>query len=268
MRSNYISIVLTCYNGENTIYETLSSINDQTLEEFELVVIDDGSKDKTPDIIREFNFRKGISVNFICRANKGSLPSLSEGVDNANGDFIARIDHDDLWDKDHLVDLFSIMSQDPKIVLVGTQAEIIDMEGHILARTNCPLSETGIKKRFMNDNPFVHSSVMFRKDAYYKTVGYMCGSDEESTQIADYNLWMELATIGKIMNLDKLSVKYRFQPVSLSRNIKMIKNYKSRLYGMKKAQRLFKCNYFYYLVCTLKVRLNILRWTIMDLFRN
>lgn len=264
MRKNIISIVLTCYNGENTIYETLSSINEQTLDDFELVVIDDGSEDKTPEIIRAFNFRKGISINFICRANKGSLPSLAEGVDTAKGDFIARIDHDDLWDNNHLVDLLTIMSKDPKIVLVGTQAEIIDKEGEILSKTNCPLTETAIKKSFMNDNPFIHSSVMFRKDAYYKTVGYLCGIDEESTQIADYNLWIELATIGKIMILDKLSVKYRYQPISLSRNIKKIRNYKSRLYGMKKAQRLFKCNYFYYLVCTFKVRLNILRWTLID----
>ena len=256
-----ISIVLTCYNGENTIFETLDSINKQSLENFELVVIDDGSIDRTPEIIRNFNFRKDISVNFISRPNKGSLPSLSEGVDAAKGTYIARIDHDDLWTSNHLESLWSAFESNPNLVLVGTQAVVFDSNYNILKKTRLPLTHENIIRAFMHDNPFVHSSVMFKKDAYYKTSGYLCGNDEESTQIADYNLWIELACHGQVMNLDEYSVKYRYQQVSLSRNIKKRKNYKSRLYVMRKAHSLFDRYTFYYYRSALKVWINIVRYS-------
>lgn len=253
-----ISIVLPCYNAASTLNETLESINRQLLEEFELVIINDGSKDSTLQIIKSFPFRNGIKVNLISRENKGFLKSLAEGINVCEGDLIARIDSDDIWEKNHL-SLIVPYFKDEKLVLVGSNATIINSKGEVLGKTSLPCTDKEIRRRFLNDNVFVHSSVVFRKEAYLKTTGYLCGNDEKAMHIADYNLWVELSAFGKVCNINECTLKYRYLDNSMSRTVNRKNNYEARLSVQKKAYSIYKMHFFYHLFCVTKTYMRIIQ---------
>ena len=117
-----ISVVLPCYNAEATLTETLDSINSQSLRSFELIAVDDGSKDCTRCILENYRFREGISFRLVSRENRGFIRTLEEGIGLSSGDIIARIDADDLWMPDHLSLLDSLFCADKDVVLAGTNA--------------------------------------------------------------------------------------------------------------------------------------------------
>lgn len=262
-----VSVVLPCYNCEKTIVETLESINNQVYESFQLVIIDDGSSDSTKKIIERFPFSPNVDVILVSRPNKGFLPTMIELVNLAKGDFLARIDADDVWESNHLSLLMNEFLQDPNLVLIGSNANIIDSKGKFLSKTNFPLTKESILKRFLNDNPFIHSSVIFKKSVYSKTCGYLCGDDDKSTHIADYNLWLEMSKLGNIKNLSEATLSYRYQSVSLSRNINRKRNYQARLWVMNKAYKMYGQHTFYYLLNVLKVRLRIAECQMKSFFK-
>ncbi|MBO5631699.1 MAG: glycosyltransferase family 2 protein [Aeriscardovia sp.] len=256
---NYqISVVLPCFNAEKTIIETLTSINNQTLSTFEVIIINDGSEDKTLDLLEKFQFRDKINKVIISRPNKGFLYSLSEGIERSAGDIIARIDSDDIWSQNHLEMLISKMKYE-NLVLVGSNAYIIDSKGNEIGSTDLPTEDRDIRRQLLKDNMFVHSAVLFNKNAYLKTIGYLCGHDEKSMHIADYNLWVELSSIGKVGNVKDLTVKYRYQETSMSRTVNRVNNYKARLFVQNKAYRMLGGDYLFYLSCSIKTHIKILQ---------
>lgn len=245
---NYISVVLPAYNAASTIKETLVSINEQDYDkEFELVIVNDGSKDSTLEIIKTFHFNDHIRLKIISRENKGFIYSLTEAIDNSQGNIIARIDSDDVWNSNHLSLIAEYFIKQPNLVLIGSNAIVIDKEGHFIRKTKCFLEDKQLRKELCHDNPFVHSSVLFKKDAYQKTCGYKCGKGYFFEQIADYNLWFELSKYGQIKNVPEYTLKYRFLQSSMSRNIDYTSNYLSRIYMEKKVWRYYKKNTLFFL---------------------
>ena len=253
-----VSVILPCYNAEDTLYETLVSINSQSMQGFELVIVNDGSKDLTLQIIQSFPFRSDIRLKLISRENKGFLKSLVEGVNASEGELIARIDADDVWEENHLSTLVPFF-KDIRLVLAGSNATIINRQGIIVGKTNLPCGDSEIRRRLLKDNVFIHSSVVFRKEAYVKTVGYLCGNDEKSMHIADYNLWVELSALGDICNISECTLKYRYLENSMSRSVNRTNNYKARLAVQKKAYTLYREHFFYYLICLSKTYIRIIQ---------
>lgn len=258
-----ISVVLPCYNAEATLTETLDSINSQSLRSFELIAVDDGSKDSTRCILENYRFREGISFRLVSRENRGFIRTLEEGIGLSSGDIIARIDADDLWMPGHLSLLDSLFRADKDVVLAGTNAIYVSADNNLLRVSSMPLSDRDIRKGLLRDNTFIHSSVAFRKSVYKTTSGYSCGSDMAANHIADYNLWIELASKGKVMNLKDVTVKYRVLADSMSRNIDRLSNYRARRRMQVKAYRLFGCAPVYFCISLLKTSLRILQYRIL-----
>lgn len=258
-----ISVVLPCYNAESTLPETLDSINSQSLHSFELIAVNDGSEDSTSYILENYRFRDGISFRLVSRENRGFIRSLEEGIGLSSGDIIARIDADDLWMPDHLSLLDRLFCTDKDIVLAGTNATYVSADNNMLCVSAMPLSDRDIRKGLLKDNTFIHSSVAFRKSVYKATSGYSCGSDIASNHIADYNLWIELASKGKVVNLKDATVKYRVLPDSMSRNIDRLSNYRARRAMQIKAYRSFGCAPVYFFISLLKTNLRILQYRIL-----
>lgn len=257
-KTDYISVVLACYNAENTIVETLESINGQTHREFECIIINDGSTDDTLNIIDSYIFREGIEKIVISRQNKGFIRSLVDGINKSSGDIIARIDADDIWEKDHLAKLSDILIKED-LCLIGSNATIIDIDGKIIGETNVPLTECKIRKEFLNDNPYIHSSVIFRKSIYSKTSGYMLGEGDFYKHIADYNLWLEMSFYGHCGNMKEKTLRYRIQAASMSRNINKYVNYKARCYVMRKAYNHYHNHFFFFIYNLAKVSIRLLQ---------
>lgn len=247
-RYNFISVILPVYNAATTIKETLDSINYQDYKrDFELIIVNDGSKDSTLEIIKAYSFNNRIHLRMISRENKGFINSLTEAINNSQGDIIARIDSDDVWEKNHLSLITDCFIKNPKVVLIGSNAIVIDKEGKFIKETNCLLQDKQLRKELCHDNPFIHSSVLFKKDAYFKTCGYNCGKGSFFEQIADYNLWFELSKHGQIMNIPEYTLKYRFLQSSMSRKIDYTSNYLSRIYMEKKVWKYYKRNTSFFL---------------------
>lgn len=253
-----VSIVLPCYNASYTIVETLDSINNQTLEQFECVIINDGSSDNTLNLIESYKFREGISVILISRINKGFLYSLHEGIEKSSHELIARIDADDIWEPNHL-ELLSSVLKNENLVFVGSNATLIDINGMKIGLYNVPTTNEMFLKKMLNDNQIIHSSVVFRKDIYYKTSGYMCGEGEFYKHIADYNLWAEMSFLGNCRNVPNRTVRYRYLDNSMSRNINKLTNYRARKYVILKMYKYHHKHLLYFIKSLIKVELRIIQ---------
>ncbi len=256
--SNYefVSIVLTAYNAEATLLQTLNSIKNQTYKDFELIFIDDGSKDGSLKIAEDFFKKKEINMKIIHRENKGFLYSLIEGIYNSNGNYIARIDADDIWEYNHLYLILKEFKKNGSLVLCGSNAIFVNNVNKIVGKTNLPLKDSEIRKYMLRDNPFIHSSVVFKKEVYNKTCGYLI-NEECAKLISDYNLFFELSKKGQCMNIAEYTVLYRILDNSMSRNIDKCINYNARLKIMKKVFMFYKKKFLYYFINSFKVKIKI-----------
>ena len=262
-KTSSISVILPSYNSENTIEVCLQSIVNQNCN-LELIFINDGSSDKSLDLFRSFKFSSKCSVKVISRENKGFLISLNEGIQLASGDYIARIDADDIWFENHLNLIMAEFDKDKSLVLVGSQAIKINDKSEIVGSYKVPCSQRDIVKHLHKDSAFIHSSVVFNKKAYQNTRGYIIGKDITSMHIADYHLWFELSKLGNIMNLSKETIYYRVSSQSMSRKINKLTNYRARFFVMKKVQNYYKKYFFYTFKQNIKVKLRILQYIFIE----
>lgn len=227
-----ISVLLPCYNGSHFLFETLSSINRQTLPNFEVIFVNDGSTDNSLDIFKTFKWRKGIDVTIIDQKNKGFLVSLLRGMKRCNGDIVARCDADDVWHISHLQRGVQALVEDENLVLVGSRARLIDKEGSV---TGMSLRVTNPRKYLLKDNPFIHSSVLFRREAYDILSHGYDSNILLKEHFADYILFVRLSAIGSISIFEDPSLDYRVLHNSMSRKYVNLDILVSRRYCIKVA---------------------------------
>ena len=257
MDQKLVSIILPCYNCQYTIEETLDSVINQTYNNLELVILNDGSTDATERIIERYFEKNPIrNLKYIKHNNIGLAETLGIGVKNSKGDYIARIDNDDRWMNQHIEKLMDILENDRNIVLIGSNAQYINESGDTWEQEIYGDHEKVIKY-FMKDNPFIHSSVIFKRDAYNRTNKYDYNLPYKN-QICDYNLFLELSKVGKILILKEKTVIYKVNTNSMSRNIKIIDNYNARLFMIKKSYSLYKKYFIIALIYYLYINFNLM----------
>ncbi len=256
------SIILPVYNAEETIEETLNSIKNQDYTDFELVIINDGSTDNTIDVINAFiNKHKKIDINLISRPNKGFMFSLEEGIQIAKNKLIARIDSDDVWENNHLSIMLACFNNN-NLVLAGSNAVLIDKSGKEIGTLEMPQN---IEKAMLFDNPIIHSSVVFDKSAYQRTKGYLKKRSEVNDIFADYRLWLEFLSIGKCVNSEVQTLRYRYLESSMSRKINKLQYYKERLKLAFEAYSQIRKYHFYFLFCITKIVVRILQHNLYEI---
>ena len=169
-----LTVLLTTYNGEKYLKETLRSILDQTWKGFKLIIADDGSTDGTKDIIACYPWHLfPIPVYIDMRErNIGQTKLLNQKLQEVNTPYLARIDQDDLWKPDKLERQMQIMESDSRLGAVGTWYKAIDGEGNKLYNFRPPINHDELLNCFTMYNPFAHSSLVFRTDAVRECGGY------------------------------------------------------------------------------------------------
>lgn len=110
MEKGLVSIITPCYNGEKYIARTIDSVICQTYENWEMIIVDDGSKDGSADIVRGYT-EKEPRIRFLQQANAGSAAARNNGIRNARGQYMALLDADDLWDPEFLEDQIRFMEE-------------------------------------------------------------------------------------------------------------------------------------------------------------
>lgn len=205
MKQPLVSVIMPCYNADKFILEAINSILNQTFSDFEFIIIDDGSTDNTVDIIKSCNDTRVITI--LHPRNKGNYACRNEGCKLANGKYISVMDADDIAIDTRLERQFSLLEKNPSIQAVGTFFRSICGEIHVK-----PTGYEFIKMSLLLNNQFLHPSLMIRKDVL-KVVGYY---DEKYYYSSDYDLVCKIVLQGKIINLPKVLMKYRWHDKQIS----------------------------------------------------
>jgi glycosyltransferase involved in cell wall biosynthesis len=206
-----VSVLMPAYNAGEYIYESITSVLNQTYHDFELVIINDGSTDNTLDVIRSFSDRRIILITY--EENKGIAAALNVGLQLAKGAYIARFDADDICFPNRIQQQVNFLNYHPDYVIVGSDAEYIVANGDPLFSFQClGHSHEEIMKSFYFYCPFIHSSVMYRKEAVIKAGGYSL----HAHSFEDYLLWTQLVEAGKLANIPEALIKVRFNPSSVT----------------------------------------------------
>ena len=186
-----VSVVLAVYNPDQRLFDCIDSINQQTFEVKEIVLVDDGSTLDSKQIIEAAVERSSTPVKRIKnRVNLGLTRSLVKGVQHADGNIIARIDFDDRWALSHIEQsLFILHQQNADLVgsLCATEGNEVDLS----TRQNCVPRFSSVKSIGVF-NPIGHSSAVFRKSTYNVAGGY----NISFPQAQDLKLWIDFLKVG------------------------------------------------------------------------
>lgn len=212
-----MSVVLPVYNGAATVAESMTSILSQEGVELELIVIDDASTDHSRDVIHAFDDPRIVLVE---RSENGGLANaLNEGIAASRAPLIARQDQDDVAHARRLLRQSQRFEASPDLVLLGTWAAISAPDGQggwsDVGAHRHPVGDDELRVRLLWNNPFVHSSVMFRRSAFDTAGGYRL--DPQDHYPEDYDLWSRLAKLGDVENLAEVLLTYRTTPQGMSR---------------------------------------------------
>jgi len=204
MTAPAVSVVMPVYNGAEYLREAIGSIVEQSFSDLELVVIDDGSTDETPEILTDYaKHDDRLRIDRHERAGLGA--ALNRGVGLARAPLVARLDADDVALPDRLELQRRFLDDHPSVVVVGGAVRFINERGHAFADVTYPLSDDEIRMTMRKSTPFVHSAVMMRKEAFERSRGYRPAFRDA----ADVDLWLRLAELGTLANLPELLVCYR-----------------------------------------------------------
>lgn len=159
-----ISILTTVYNGEIFLEKTIKSVLNQTFKDFEYIIVDDGSTDKTKEIIKEFKDKR--IKYFYAGKNKGYYHfhnAINLGLGKCQGKYIARIDSDDLMNKNRLQVQYDYLEKNKDIFMIGSSVNVIDKNGSIIDIIMKKSYPSIFYKGYIAfSNSFIHSSIMFR----------------------------------------------------------------------------------------------------------
>ncbi|MBV9784206.1 MAG: glycosyltransferase [Acidisphaera sp.] len=205
-RAAAVSVVLPVRNGAQFVGQAIASIGRQTFEDFELVIVDDGSEDATPAILaRAAAADRRIRV--MTQPPLGLVASLNRAIADASAELIARMDADDVAAPERLGRQTAALAAHPGTAAIGSAWRIIDGAGTPLGVIRPPISPAAIRARLQTANCMAHPTVLMRRQAVLAAGGYrafpMC---------EDYDLWLRLSERHDLRNLGEPLLDYRRHP--------------------------------------------------------
>ena len=210
-----ISVIMTIYNVENYLKESLKSLRNQTYQDFEIIIINDGSKDKTVQIVEEFiKINRDLSISFFNFQDNKKIPIRANfAIDNAIGEYIAIQDGDDISLPHRFAAEVDLLDKRKDIFAVGTNAITIDKDGNVIGDMVRPQLHKDIVKKVKSfTNSIINPSAMFRRKDFYEIGKYTL--DKEIYLVQDYELWTRAILKGYLLyNIQQQLVKYRVNPI-------------------------------------------------------
>jgi len=198
-------VLLPVWNGEAFLEQAMESIVRQTLSSFELIVIDDGSSDRSAAIADEFASRDD-RVRTLRRPHEGLSATLNAGIAAARGEYVARMDADDVSVPDRLRKQIAFLDAHPSCVAAGTWIEVIDEVGHPIGLKTYVTTHDAISAALLDGiSPLAHPTVVVRGDVLRAAGGY----DARRYPSEDLDLWFRLADRGELANLGEALLQHR-----------------------------------------------------------
>ncbi|MFC6654680.1 glycosyltransferase family 2 protein [Roseibium salinum] len=190
-----ISVVVPVYNGAETIRAGIESLLSQSFQDFEIVVVDDGSTDGTAEVVGGINDSR---IKLLRQQNRGAAAARNTAIKQSRGEFIAFQDHDDSSTSHRLEKQLSFLRTHTEVGILGSRSVIIDRNGLSRGGHNHPLADEHLRFELMFDNPFVTSSVML-PSRVLKEVGLFTLDSKRFPE--DYELWSRISRRFKLANL-------------------------------------------------------------------
>ncbi|MBF0196091.1 MAG: glycosyltransferase family 2 protein [Planctomycetes bacterium] len=200
-----VSLIMAVYNGEKHLEASIDSLLGQSYGDFEVIIVNDGSHDKTPEILKKYLQQDKRIIIIHNENNLGLTPSLTKATAQAKGEYLARLDCGDLAHETRLEKQIRILDKNPECVMCATQVHKIDHQNQIIRTQKAYMKKSFSKEILLFANPFVHSTVVMRKEAYLKAGGY----DDYFQCSQDHNLWTRLIFTGSFQLIDEVLVDSR-----------------------------------------------------------
>ena len=221
-----ISVLMSAYNASKYLKEAIESILNQTYKNFEFIIINDGSADNTEEIIESFKDERIV----YCRnhTNLGLIESLNKGILIAKGNYIVRMDADDLAMPERLQEQIAVFTQNKDAIVVGSDYYLLsDNKLKYVRNQN---DSAFLKTTLLFSTCFAHPTVMIKNVFKAQTIFY----DKAYLHAEDYKLWTDLAFLGEFYNINKPLLKYREHANQIS-----VQHHQSQLQISEKIRRAY-----------------------------
>lgn len=206
-----ISIIMTAYNTQKYVEAAVRSLLDQDFEDFELVIVNDGSKDATGTILDRLA-KEDTRVRVFHQVNTGICAASNYAVSQTRADIIARLDSDDIAHPTRLAKQLAYLRKHD-LSCIGTYVNFIDHKGRLLTTIKSPHENDAIQETLMRGHCCIwHTSAMFTRAVFDKAGGY----DEEFDCSVDMDLWLRMGEAGKLGNVPECLQQYRMHMDSVS----------------------------------------------------
>lgn len=215
-----VSVLMPCYNAAETLPESLASLSEQTLMDFEVLVVDDGSSDASLEILRRWE-RQDARFKVLVQSHSGIVSALNRGLAACWAPLIARMDADDRSHPQRLEKQVDYLESYPAVAVVGClvrgyHADQAPMPGFAIyiEWLNSLVSDEDIRREMFVESPLVHPSVVFRREWVERVGGY-----RECSWAEDYDLWLRLYLAGaQFAKAPEVLLDWRESPQRLTRS--------------------------------------------------
>jgi glycosyltransferase involved in cell wall biosynthesis len=219
-----ISVVMPVRDGARWLGEAITSVQGQTLDDFELVIVDDGSADDSASIVAA-SAQRDPRIRAIRQEPLGLVAALNRGLKDARAPLIARLDADDRAHPQRLQRQKQYLDNHPEIGLVGTWADRIDEQGTLRGSLKPATRPEDLAALLARTNPFLHSSVMVRSTVLQQVGVYRPAFEGAE----DYDLWVRIAEVAQVANLPECLLQYREHPASVTHRARVRQLFSTRL---------------------------------------
>ncbi|WP_135366106.1 glycosyltransferase family 2 protein [Halosimplex halophilum] len=207
-----VSIIITAHNYAHFLEECLESALTQTYDQYEVIVVDDGSTDETPEILRAAKFEYPERLHTIRLEGEGLPSACNAGIEAADGEYVVRLDADDFFDENILTVESTYLDANPEIDLVFPDYYTVDSEGEILNHVRMLKVQDEVK--LLNRAPLA-AGAMYRKEAWEAIGGY----NESLSYQEDYDFWVRFVNRFNVRNVNLPLMYYRQHNDSMSQNL-------------------------------------------------
>lgn len=200
-----VSVIMPVYNGSNFVAEAIEGVLNQDYKNLELIIVNDGSTDSTLSILRQFQSFPQIKI-ISYKNNKGESAAANIGFKASQGEFVARMDADDICRFDRISKQVKFMLANLETIVLGTQADVINEEGKITGKKTFPFDHKSIYETYGIFHPMLHPSCMFRRSLLPNQKQLWEDAREPND---DYYTLFRFLKFGKFANLKESLIGYR-----------------------------------------------------------
>jgi teichuronic acid biosynthesis glycosyltransferase TuaG len=215
-----VSVVIPVYNQERYIKEAVDSVLQQTYPQVELVVVDDGSTDQTPEILKTY----GSRLRYLRQANAGAATALNRGIEAASGELVGWLSSDDVYESTKVQRQVELFEARPEISLTYTDFNVIDGDGRVVRTVRSPYysDRKEFIRRLILGNFVNGSSVIAKKKALIDTGLF----DPVMTYHADANMWLRLLKHHQFGHVGEVLLNYRWHAGNASNNVAAMRRHR------------------------------------------